>query len=101
MPPVRDWHVGWLVAVWLVTPMVFFLLRWIIHAGVWEAELDGRRVVIVSGLWSSDFASGVTALLGGACLLTLVGITVAWLAGRKHRRRLASMTESEDRRPLM
>ena len=101
MPSVRDWHVGWLAAVWLATPAVFVVLRYAVHAAVYEAELDGQRVVITSGLWSSGFASLVTGIIGAVCGLTLVVVTVKWVAGRTHRRRLSSMTEDPGRGPLI
>lgn len=101
MAPVRHWHVGRLIAAWLAAPAVFLAVRWLLRKGVYEARLEGHRVTIESGLWSSGFASTLTTGFGVLCVLVLVALSVTWLAGRRDRRRLASMTESSDRRPLM
>lgn len=101
MSSVRHWHVGRLAASWLAAPVVFLAVRWLLRAGTYEARLDGQRVTIVSGFWTSGFASTLTTGFGVLCVLVLVVLTSVWIAGRRERRRMASMTESSDRRPLM
>lgn len=101
MSSVRHWHVGRLAAVWLAAPAVFLAVRWLLEAGSYEARMDGHRVTIVSGYWTSGFAATLSTGAGVLCVLVPVVLTGIWLAGRRDRRRLASMTESSDRRPLM
>lgn len=101
MSSVRHWHVGRLAAVWLAAPVVLLCVRWLLRAGSYEAHFDGHRVTIVSGFWPSGFASTLTTAFGVLCILLLVVLTGVWMAGRRDRRRLASITESSDRRPLM
>lgn len=101
MSPVRHWHIGRLIAAWLAAPAAFLAVRWLLRQGIYEAHMEGHRVTIVSGLWSSGFASAVTTGFGVLCGVVLVALSVTWLAGRRERRRMASMRENPHRRPLM
>lgn len=101
MPSARHWHGGLLVAAWIVTALVFFVLKWGLERGVYEARIEGQRVELVSGLWTTGFASAVTWGLGALAVGVVAWLTGTWIAGIRDRARLESMTESPYRRPLM
>lgn len=101
MPSARLWHIGQVVAVWLVLAIAFVVARLGLEAGVYEATIEGHRVTIVSGLWSSSFASGLTVVAGVAAVLTGLWYTYSWFSGTRERRRMATMVGAPHRRPLM
>ena len=101
MPPVRHWKIRHIVAAWLAAPAVFLVLRWLVHAAVYEAHIEGQRVVVTSGAWTASFASTLTVVAGVVCGLVLLAVTLVWMSGRKDRRRMAASTENPERRPLM
>lgn len=97
----HDWSGGQIAAAWLAVPILFAVLREGLEAGVYQATVEGHRVAIISGLWPTRFADFLSVFLGLAAVATLGWLTYTWVAGKKDRRRLAMMTESPHRRPLM
>lgn len=101
MPSARLWHIGQVALVWLVVALLFVIARTGLEAGVYEATIEGQRVTIVSGLWSSSFASALTGIAGLVALLIVLWYTVSWVSGTRERRRLATMVGPPHRRPLV
>jgi len=101
MPSARHWHGGLRVAAWLFAFPLVVGVRALLEAGILEARIDGQDVVIVSGLWSAGFATGLTLLITVAVVAMLGWLTYTWLAGSRDRRRRAAMTERPHRRPLI
>lgn len=96
-----DWRGGALAAAWLVVAFLLALARWTLEAGVYQATVESQRIAIVAGLWPTSFADLASAVLGAVAVATLAWLTYTWIAGRKHRRRVAMMTGVPHRRPLM
>lgn len=86
---------------WVATGGVVALARRLFVAGVYEAQIEGQRVVIVSGLWPAPFATALTALAGLIGFATVAGLTYSWFAGARDRRRMSNMVGGPHRRPLM
>ncbi|MDH3271235.1 MAG: hypothetical protein OEN56_07885 [Gemmatimonadota bacterium] len=97
----RAWHGVQLLAAWLSIPAAYVLFRALLVAGVYEATIEGQRVTLVSGFWSTGFASTLSWVGAVAGFSLLVWLTFTWAAGLKSRARLEAMTESPYRRPLM
>lgn len=97
----HEWRGGQLAAAWLLVPVLLALGRVGLEAGVYQARVEGHRIAIVSGLWPSAFADFLSTVFAVIAVATLGWLTYTWIAGRADRRRLATMTESLHRRPLM
>lgn len=101
MRTARHWHGGQLLAVWLLASTAFVLVRRVLVWGTYQAQIEGHRETIVSGLWPEPFASAMTVVTGAICVVTLAWLTATWIAGRKARERVEAMTENPYRRPLL
>lgn len=101
MRTARHWHLGRLLAAWLLAAGVFTLVRRVLIAGTYQARIEGHRVTIVSGLWPEGFTSAMTIVTGATCVVTLAWLTATWIAGSKARERFEAMAEDPYRRPLM
>ncbi len=101
MPSARDWHIGHLAVAWLLVPVVILAVRAVLAAGVYEAAIEGQRVTILAGHWSSSFASAVTVGFGAVAVSAAAWLTLTWFTGSRERRRAATMIGEPHRRPLM
>ena len=101
MPSARSWHFGRLALVWLVAGFLFFVVRVGAVAGVREVQMEGHRVIVVSGIWSTTVASMVTMAFGFALVGAVAWLTYSWVTGSRERRRMATMIGKPHRRPLM
>lgn len=101
MPSARSWHFGRLALSWLVAGILFFVVRGGVEAGVREVQMEGHRVVVVSGIWSATVASMVTLAFGFALVAAVAWLTYSWLTGSQERRRMAKLIGKPHRRPLM
>ncbi|MDX1494935.1 MAG: hypothetical protein R3253_12780 [Longimicrobiales bacterium] len=101
MPSAREWSARQLAIAWVVVGLVFALARWAFEAGVYEATIEGHRVVIVSGLWPADFAAALTTAVGFLGFAVVSWLTYTWFSGARDRRRMSNMVGGPHRRPLM
>lgn len=101
MPSARSWHFGRLALAWLVAGILFLVVRGGLEAGVREVQMEGHRVMVVSGIWPATVASMVTIGFGLASVAAVAWLTYSWVTGSRERRRMATLVGKPHRRPLM
>jgi hypothetical protein len=101
MPSARFWHGGRLVAGWAVSLAGFFVLRWVLRRGVLRGVMNGGEVERLGGVWTPEFATMMTFVLGGVLVGVLSWLTGSWIAGRRDRAALRRHSIPGHRRILM
>jgi hypothetical protein len=101
MSTVRYWPYTRLMATWLAALACVGLARYALVAGTYQGILVSREVTIETGLWPPAFASSMTVVLTVAAVVTLLGISAMWVAGRKDREAREQAETSEHRSVLM
>jgi len=97
----RYWSGLRLLLVWSASLLGLALLRWVLRAGTYRALLEGHQVTRTAGYWPSEFATFVSVASAGIAAIVLVGLTVAWVRGRKERTALRTSARSGHRKVLM
>ena len=101
MPPPRFWEGSRIAVAWLAGIASFAVLRWTLARGVVRGVLEGGEVEQLGGVWTAEFATLLTVLIGGVLVVVLGWLTGSWVAGRGERAANRRHSASGGRRILM